>query len=240
MKTDDKELIRLNKFISNAGVCSRRKADDLILKGKISVNDKTIKTLGHKIKNSDIVKYNNKILNKENFKYILLNKPKDYITTLSDPQNRKTIMQLVKKATTERIYPIGRLDRNTTGLILLTNDGETAQKLAHPSKKIKKTYEVILDKPINDLDLNKIKKGVILKDGKAIIDHIQTLENDFKKILIEIHIGKNRIIRRIFESLGYEVNKLDRVLFGNLDKKHLPRGKWRFLTKKEIIETSKY
>ncbi len=240
MKSDNNELIRLNKFISNAGICSRRKADELIEKGKISVNGEIIKILGYKVKEKDIIKYNNKILKKEKSIYIILNKPKNYITTLDDPQNRKTVIQLVKKATTERIYPVGRLDRNTTGLLLLTNDGEIAQKLSHPSKGIRKIYEVELDKKIDEKDIIKIEKGIKLEDGIALVDFIKVADKDEKQILIEIHIGKNRIIRRIFESLGYEVKKLDRVIYGNLDKKMLPRGKWRFLTKKEIYDIKNF
>lgn len=233
VKTND--LIRLNKYISNSGICSRRDADALIASGQISVNDQVITELGYKVKRDDVVKYNKKVLQPEKMVYLLLNKPKDYITTTDDPENRKTIMELVKDAGSERIYPVGRLDRNTTGLIMLTNDGELADKLAHPSNNVKKIYQVDLNKPISQTHLDEIKKGIVLEDGVAIVDDIEVLSSDKTILGVEIHIGRNRIVRRIFEHLGYEVVRLDRVMYAGLTKKDLPRGRYRFLTDKEVI-----
>jgi len=226
--------VRLNKYIASSGICSRREADQLIELGEISVNGKIITQLGYKIKPGDVVKYGNKILKPRKLVYILLNKPKNVITTTRDPGNRKTVLDLVSNATHERIFPVGRLDRNTTGLLLLTNDGELADKLSHPSNNVKKIYEVGLDKPLNEEDLKKITKGVYLEDGKAEVDEIAIVSPDRKTVGIEIHSGKNRIVRRIFEHLGYQVVKLDRVMYANLTKKNLPRGHWRYLTEKEI------
>ena len=231
--------MRLNKFIANSGICSRRKADELISKGKIFVNGTIVNTLGYKIDEKDIIKYDNKILNKEKPTYILLNKPKNYICTSSDPYKRNTILDLIKNATKERVYTIGRLDRNTTGLILLTNDGFLAQKLSHPSNKIQKKYYVTLDKELSFYDKIKIEKGLNLEDGIAKVDQIEMVANNKTKLFITIHIGKNRIVRRIFESLGYKVVKLDRVEFAILTKKKLPQGKWRFLSKDEIFTLKK-
>ena len=227
--------IRLNKFISNSGICSRREADVLIATGKISVNGKVIKELGTKVSRKDVVKYRGKVLNAAPQVYVLLNKPKDFITTTDDPQHRKTVMDLVKKSTNERIYPVGRLDRQTTGLLLLTNDGDLAKKLTHPSHEVVKVYQVELNKPLQKADLEKIQSGVELEDGKALVDEIAIISNDRKVIGMEIHIGRNRIVRRLFEHLGYEVAKLDRVMFAGLTKKNLPRGKWRHLSNKELI-----
>ncbi len=227
--------IRLNRFIANAGVCSRRDADLLIQAGEIRVNGKPITEMGYKVKRTDEVKYGNKLLNWEKPVYVLLNKPKDFITTTSDPEDRKTIMNLVANACDERIYPVGRLDRHTTGLLLLTNDGELAEKLAHPSHGVKKLYQVDIDKPITDEDFLKIQAGVELEDGVATVDEIAIVTPDRTSLGLQIHIGKNRIVRRIFEQLGYEVVKLDRVMYAGLDKKDLPRGKWRFLSEKEVI-----
>lgn len=227
--------VRLNRYIANAGVCSRREADQLILQGLIEVNGKVVTELGTKVKPGDVVKYDGKTLRKEPYVYILLNKPKDYITTTDDPQDRKTVMSLVANATTERIYPVGRLDRNTTGLLLLTNDGELTEKLAHPSNKVAKVYQVDLDKPITAEDLEKIKKGVHLEDGVAHVDEVQVLSLKKDIVGISLHIGKNRIVRRIFEHLGYTVVRLDRVMYAGLTKKNLPRGHWRYLTEKEVI-----
>ena len=228
-------LIRLNKYIANAGICSRREADNMITAGLISVNGNIITTLGTKISPSDVVKYNNETLRKERNVYVLLNKPKDYITTVEDPENRNTVMNLVFKACKERIYPVGRLDRNTTGVLLFTNDGELTKKLTHPSTNIKKVYHVELDRNVKLADLEKIKAGIELEDGIAQVDEIDyDHPSDGSHIGIELHSGKNRIVRRIFESLGYEVQKLDRVFFAGLTKKDLPRGRWRFLTEMEV------
>jgi 23S rRNA pseudouridine2605 synthase len=228
------DLIRLNKFIANAGVCSRRDADLLIEQGEISVNGKVVTELGAKVHPKDIVKYKGKSLRREKFVYVLLNKPKDFITTMDDPEGRHTVMELVKKAGPERIYPVGRLDRNTTGLLLLTNDGDMAKKLTHPSHKIQKIYQVDLDKPITEKDFEVIKGGLDLEDGPVKVDDIQILSPDNRILGIEIHEGRNRIVRRIFEQLGYSVEKLDRVMYAGLTKKDLPRGKWKFLSEEEL------
>lgn len=235
-----KDTIRLNRYISNAGVCSRREADKLIAEGKIKVNKEVVAELGFQVKPGDKVYYEGKLLRREQLNYVLLNKPKDYITTMDDPQGRKTVMELVKSAGSERIYPVGRLDRNTTGLLLFTNDGDLAKKLSHPSYQIKKIYQVDLDKPITAEDLEKIREGLILEDGKADVDEVAVLSKDKSILGIEIHIGKNRIVRRIFEHLGYEVIRLDRVMYGTLTKKDLPRGKWRKLDEKEILMLKKF
>lgn len=233
-QSGNSDLIRLNRYIAHAGVCSRREADKLIEKGLITVNGKVVSELGFKVKNSDDVRYKNQPLSAEKKVYILLNKPKDYITTTNDPQNRKTVLDLIKRGPKERIYPVGRLDRNTTGLLLLTNDGDLSDSLIHPSKQVHKVYHVGLDKALTKEDFNKIIEGVELEDGVLKVDDLAILE-DKTEVGIEIHSGKNRIIRRLFEALGYEVIKLDRVIFAGLTKKDLPRGKWRFLTDKEVI-----
>lgn len=230
------DLIRLNRYIANAGICSRREADNLIAQGDITVNDKVITSLGHKIKKGDTVKYKGKVLKREKMVYVLLNKPKGYITTTQDPDDRKTVMNLVANACEERIYPVGRLDRNTTGLLLLTNDGDLTKKLSHPSHKVKKLYQVDLDKPVSDEDFLKIQAGITLEDGVAEVDELAFVTPDNKSLGIEIHIGRNRIVRRIFESLGYEVVKLDRVMYAGLTKLDLPRGRWRYLTEQEVIK----
>jgi 23S rRNA pseudouridine2605 synthase len=232
----DSDLIRLNKFIANSGVGSRREADELIKMGLITVNGEVVTEMGHKVKVTDDVRYEGKKLKAENPVYILLNKPKGFITTTDDPQERKTVMTLVASAGKERIYPVGRLDRNTTGLLLLTNDGDLADKLTHPSYNVKKIYKVELDKPITKNDFQKIKDGVYLEEGRAIVDDLAIIEGDNQTVGIELHIGWNRIVRRIFESLGYEVEKLDRVVYAGLDKKDLGRGEWRFLKPEEIIK----
>ena len=229
-------LIRLNKYIANAGVCSRREADTLIQHGEITVNGKVITELGYKVRSDDKIKYKGKLLKPGKLVYILLNKPKDFITTTRDPKNRKTVMHLVAKATGERIYPVGRLDRNTTGLLLLTNDGDLAKKLAHPSHMVKKLYEVEIDKPISEEDFHKIVEGITLEDDIVQVDQIAVVNDKRTNLGLEIHIGKNRIVRRIFEHLGYKVEKLDRVMYAGLTKKDLPRGKWRYLTSREIIQ----
>lgn len=226
--------IRLNKWISNAGVCSRREADVLIQSGRISVNDQKITTLGYQVKLGDIVKFRDKILKPNKNVYILLNKPRNCITTAFDPEGRRTVIDFIRGACHGRVYPVGRLDRNTTGLLLLTNDGDVAQKLAHPSYQIKKIYQVELATPIRPKDLEAIKSGVRLKDGIVQVDSVATAEGNESRLGIEIHSGKNRIIRRLFEYLGYQIINLDRVMYANLTKKELPRGKWRFLTNQEI------
>ncbi|MEZ5053349.1 MAG: pseudouridine synthase [Chitinophagales bacterium] len=228
---------RLNKFISNAGICSRRQADEYIKAGYVTVNDEVVLEMGYKVKPSDIIKFKNKKVQNDKKVYILLNKPKGYLTTVSDDRERKTVMELVNTVKDARIYPVGRLDRNSTGILLLTNDGELAQKLSHPSGEVTKVYQVELDKPLEQKDLLKIREGVVLEDGKANVDQADyTLpRGDDRFVGVELHSGKNRIVRRIFESLGYEVQKLDRVLYAGLTKKNLPRGKWRFLTEKEVI-----
>lgn len=232
---DGNELVRLNKFISNAGICSRREADDLITAGLISVNGKIVTELGTKISRSDEVKYNNETMRKERHVYVLLNKPKDFITTADDPEKRNTVMELVASACKERIYPVGRLDRNTTGILLLTNDGELTKKLTHPSSNVAKVYHVELDKNVKLIDLEKIGEGMELEDGFIKVDEIAYANTtDGSQVGIQLHSGRNRIVRRIFESLGYEVKKLDRVSFAGLTKKDLPRGRWRFLTDLEI------
>jgi len=234
-KNDD-GLIRLNKYIAGSGVCSRREADRLIESGAVSVNGKIVTQLGTKISSEDSVQFGGETLRKEKLAYLLLNKPKDYITTTDDPENRRTVMALIANACKERIYPVGRLDRATTGLLLFTNDGELAKKLMHPRYGVKKIYHVELDKGLSKVDMDKIIQGVELEDGVAQVDEIAYDEGgkDKKCIGIEIHLGKNRIVRRIFESLGYNVLKLDRVYYAGLTKKDLPRGRWRFLTSMEI------
>ena len=236
-KTDD-GLIRLNRFIANAGICSRRKADELIAAGVVSVNGEPVTELGFKVDPAkDSVRYNGEALKREKNVYVLLNKPKDYITTTDDPQERKTVMSLVEKASRERIYPVGRLDRNTTGLLLMTNDGDLAEKLSHPRNNITKLYQVELNKSLSQGDMNKILFGIELEDGVIKPDAVSYVAGGSKKeVGIQIHSGKNRVVRRIFESLGYEVVKLDRVVYSNLTKKDLPRGRWRYLEEKEIIQ----
>lgn len=227
---------RLNRYIANSGVCSRREADELIARGDISVNGNAVTEMGYKVKEGDTVKYGTKVLNPERFVYVLLNKPKDYITTTEDPEDRKTVMELVADAGNFRMYPVGRLDRNTTGLLLVTNDGELADKLTHPSNNIRKIYQVELDKPITEEHLNTIKQGIELEDGPIKPDAVSIVTPDGYVVGIEIHSGRNRIVRRIFESLGYEVTKLDRTTYAGLTKKELPRGKWRFLDPKEVVK----
>jgi 23S rRNA pseudouridine2605 synthase len=228
-------MIRLNRFIAQAGLCSRREADDLISTGQITVNGKVVDQMGYYVKKDDVIKYGKRLLNREKLVYVLLNKPKDFITTTEDPEERKTVMSLVATACTERIYPVGRLDRNTTGLLLLTNDGELSEKLMHPSHNIRKIYQVDLDKPLTAADEARIREGVELEDGKAPVDELEVLSKDRDIVGLSIHLGRNRIVRRIFESLGYKVERLDRVMYSGLTKKDLPRGNWRFLTEKEII-----
>lgn len=227
---------RLNRYIANSGVCSRREADELIARGDISVNGKVVTEMGFKVKDGDTVKYGTKALNPERFVYVLLNKPKDYITTTDDPEERRTVMELVADAGNFRMYPVGRLDRNTTGLLLLTNDGELADKLTHPSNNIRKIYQVELDKPITEEHFESIKKGIDLEDGPIKPDALSIVTPDAQVVGIEIHSGRNRIVRRMFEKFGYEVTKLDRTTYAGLTKKELPRGKWRFLDPKEVVK----
>lgn len=233
--TDPNEPIRLNKFLANAGICSRREADEFITAGIVSVNGEVVTELGTKIKRTDEVKFHDEPVSIERKTYILLNKPKDCVTTSDDPQERKTVMDFVKGACKERIYPVGRLDRNTTGVLLLTNDGDLASKLTHPKYLKKKIYHVYCDKNVTKADLDQIAAGVTLDDGEIHADAISyASETDKSQVGIEIHSGKNRIVRRIFESLGYKVIKLDRVYFAGLTKKGLRRGDWRYLTEQEV------
>ena len=232
---DPNEPLRLNKFLANAGVCSRREADEFIQAGVVRVNGQVVTELGTKILRTDEVHFHDQLVNLEKKVYVLLNKPKDYVTTSDDPQQRKTVMDLVKNACPERIYPVGRLDRNTTGVLLLTNDGDLASKLTHPKYLKKKIYHVFLDKNVTAHDLQQIAEGVQLEDGEIKADDVQYADPiDKKQVGIEIHSGKNRIVRRIFESLGYKVLKLDRVQFAGLTKKNLRRGDWRYLTEEEV------
>ena len=232
---DPNAPIRLNKFLANAGICSRREADEFIQAGVVRVNGEVVTELGSKVMRTDEVHFHDQLVSLEKKTYVLLNKPKDYVTTSDDPQARKTVMDLVKNCCRERIYPVGRLDRNTTGVLLFTNDGELASKLTHPKFLKKKIYHVFLDKNCASSDLQKIAEGIVLDDGPIHADAISfASDTDRKQVGIEIHSGKNRIVRRIFESLGYRVLKLDRVMFAGLTKKGLKRGDWRFLTEQEV------
>lgn len=236
LETPPSREIRLNKFIANAGVCSRRDADNLINDGKIKVNGKIITTMGYKVHVKDRVTFQGKVLRSEQLVYVLLNKPKDYITTTDDPEQRRTVMQLVRKACNERIVPVGRLDRNTTGLLLFTNDGDLHKKLSHPSHEVRKIYHVHLDQPIKKRDFQTLINGFELEDGPVTLDAVDLVTTDQTELGLQLHSGRNRIVRRIFEHLGYEVIKLDRVMFAGLTKKDLPRGKWRNLTSREVIQ----
>lgn len=231
---EERGLIRLNKYIANAGVCSRREADRLIEAGEVTVNGEVVTELGTKIQPTDEVRYGDKVLQREKPVYILLNKPKDYITTTSDEYDRKNVMNLVAGACPQRVYPVGRLDRNTTGLLLITNDGELAKKLTHPRYGVKKIYQVELDKSLSQEDFQQIISGLELADGFIAPDELAYVGESRREIGITLHSGKNRIVRRIFEHLGYEVVKLDRVYYAGLTKKDLPRGEWRFLRKDEV------
>ncbi|HZI25605.1 MAG TPA: pseudouridine synthase, partial [Chryseolinea sp.] len=232
--------IRLNKFIANSGVCSRREADELIKMGIISVNGKTITELGYKVNPGDEVRHESRVLRAERPVYILMNKPKGFLTTTNDPQERNTVMHLLGNSIKERVYPVGRLDRNTTGLLLLTNDGDLADKLMHPSYNAKKIYKVELDRPLTKTDAQLIIEGVQLEEGRAMVDDLAILSEDKKTVGLEIHIGWNRVVRRIFEALNYDVKKLDRSVYAGLDKKNLGRGEWRFLTKEELVRLKHY
>lgn len=234
-ETDDGS-IRLNKYLSNAGICSRREADELIASGVVQVNGKTITEMGYRVKPTDIIKYGGQTLKKERLVYLILNKPKDYVTTMDDPQQRRTVLELVQDACRERIYPVGRLDRATTGLLMFTNDGDLTKKLTHPRYGVRKIYHVELDKPLKRVDLDKISEGIELEDGPIKVDEVTYVGDgaDKTQVGVEIHSGKNRIVRRIFEHMGYNVRKLDRVMFGSLTKKDLPRGRWRLLSEAEV------
>src|SRR5436190_1571081 len=235
-EASNQPLMPLNKFIAHSGISGRREAADIVKQGKVKVNNAVVTEPGHKVSAKDDIRVNGKkIFLAKNLVYILLNKPKDFLTTTDDPQGRKTVLDIVGKATPERIYPVGRLDRNTSGVLLLTNDGELSQKLTHPSNNIKKVYAVTLNRPLEKKDFDKILKGVMLEDGMASVDALAYADIEDKTILgIEIHSGRNRIVRRIFEALGYDVKNLDRVIFAGLTKKNVERGKWRFLTEKEV------
>ncbi|MDA1267784.1 MAG: pseudouridine synthase [Bacteroidetes bacterium] len=239
-KKESEDLIRLNKYVANSGICSRREADELILKGLVVVNGEVIKEMGYKVKKTDHVVFQGKKINPEKPVYVLLNKPKDFITTTEDPMERKTVMKLVENACEERIFPVGRLDRNTTGLLVFTNDGELAAKLSHPSNEIKKIYQVTLNKALTAKDEEDILEGLTLEDGDAKVDDLQVLSKDRNILGLEIHIGRNRIVRRIFAHLGYEVEALDRVMYAGLDKKDLKRGHYRFLSEQEVIRLKYY
>ncbi|MBP8792510.1 MAG: rRNA pseudouridine synthase [Lutibacter sp.] len=228
--------IRLNKFIANAGVCSRREADVFITAGSATVNGKLITEMGYKVKPTDEVKFDGSIISQEKKRYVLLNKPKNFITTMEDERGRKTVMELVANASQERIYPVGRLDRNTTGLLLFTNDGELAKKLTHPKSGIQKLYHASLDKKLTNADLQSISEGFYMEERRVMVDEISYITNEPKtEIGVKIHSGRNRIVRKIFEHFNYNVVKLDRVLFAGLTKKDLPRGHWRYLTEMELI-----
>lgn len=232
----DPDLIRLNKYVANSGVCSRREADVYIAAGNVSVNGKVITEMGYKVKRDDIVKFDGRLLNPEKKEYILLNKPKNFITTTSDERGRRTVMELISNASKARLVPVGRLDRNTTGLLLFTNDGDLAKKLTHPKHGVRKIYHVELHKNLKQDHLKQIRAGLTLEDGPVQVDDVSYIGNAPKKeVGIEIHSGRNRIVRRIFEHLEYNVIKLDRVIYAGLTKKDLPRGHWRPLTKQEVI-----
>ncbi len=233
--TGGKEGMRLNKYIAHAGIASRRKADVLIEAGKVTVNGQVVREMGYRVQPDDKVAFEGKVVKPERFVYVLLNKPKDFITTTKDERGRKTVMRLVEKATKERIYPVGRLDRHTTGLLLFTNDGDLAQKLTHPSFEIEKVYAVTLDKPLQTHHFDQIKRGVALEEGKVPVDDLAyTNSNDPREVGVALHVGWNRVVRRMFEALGYEVKKLDRTIYAGLTKKDLPRGRWRHLQNREV------
>lgn len=232
----DPNLIRLNKYVANAGICSRREADTFIAAGNVSVNGEVVTEMGYKVKKTDDVRFDGRKLNPEKKEYVLLNKPKNFITTTRDEKGRRTVMELISSASNNRLYPVGRLDRATTGLLLFTNDGEMAKRLTHPKHGVRKMYHVHLDKNLKTSDMHKIAEGLTLEDGEVMVDEISYVQGAPKKeIGVVIHSGRNRIVRRIFEHLGYEVAKLDRVVFAGLTKKDLPRGHWRYLTEQEVI-----
>ena len=234
--------VRLNRFISQSGVCSRREADEFILAGVVTVNGQVVTELGTKILPTDEVRFNDEKLQGEKHVYIVLNKPKGYVTSLEDPHADKTVMDLVKDACTERVYPVGRLDKNSLGLLLITNDGDVTRQLTHPSYRKKKIYQVTLDKPLTRADMDTLTEGITLEDGEIFADEVAYASEDKKTVGVEIHSGRNRIVRRMFEHLGYSVQKLDRVYYAGLTKKNLKRGAWRFLTKDEVmrLKTGQY
>ena len=236
MPKKDSSLVRLNKYIADAGICSRREADNLILAGAVRINGEVVTALGTKVSMKDRVQFGDQTLAREKLRYLLLNKPKGFITSTEDPHHDKTVMNLVANACKERVYPVGRLDRNTTGLLLFTNDGQLTKKLSHPRYGIKKIYHAVLDKALTKPDMTKIAEGIELDDGKIKVDAIEYVGDgtDKKELGIELHSGKNRVVRRIFEKFGYNVVKLDRVYFAGLTKKNLSRGHWRFLEEKEV------
>jgi 23S rRNA pseudouridine2605 synthase len=234
-RSDESSGIRLNKYIANSGVCSRREADTYIEHGSVEVNGNLVTEMGYKVQADDVVRFDGTSITPEQKKYILLNKPKNYITTMDDDRGRKTVMDLVSNASKERIYPVGRLDRNTTGLLLFTNDGELAKKLTHPKHDVRKLYHASLDKKLELKDLEKLRGEVVIEGKKVFIDAVSYVDGQPKsEVGIEIHSGRNRIVRKIFEHLGYKVSKLDRVIFAELTKKNLPRGRWRELTNQEV------
>ncbi|MEX0275128.1 MAG: pseudouridine synthase [Flavobacteriaceae bacterium] len=235
-KQQNPERIRLNRYIANAGICSRREADTYIAAGSVMVNGKVVSEMGHKVGPHDEVRFEGRLLTPEKKEYVLLNKPKNFITTTSDEKGRRTVMELISNASNNRLYPVGRLDRNTTGLLLFTNDGDLAKRLAHPTHGVRKIYHVYLDKNMTVADLRKIREGLHLEDGPVEVDEVDYVHGGTKKeVGVQIHSGRNRIVRRIFAHLGYRVTKLDRVVFAGLTKKDLPRGHWRFLTNQEVI-----
>ena len=234
-KSDESSGIRLNKYIANSGICSRREADTYIEHGSVEVNGNLVTEMGYKVQPDDVVRFDGTSITPEQKKYILLNKPKNYITTMDDDRGRKTVMDLISNASKERIYPVGRLDRNTTGLLLFTNDGDLAKKLTHPKHDVRKLYHASLDKKLDLRDLEKLRGEVIIEGKKVFIDAVSYVDGQPKsEVGIEIHSGRNRIVRKIFEHLGYKVSKLDRVIFAELTKKNLPRGRWRELTNQEL------
>ena len=239
-KSDETSGVRLNKYIANSGVCSRREADTYIEHGSVEVNGKLVTEMGYKVQPDDIVRFDGTSITPEQKKYILLNKPKNYITTMDDDRGRKTVMELIANASKERVYPVGRLDRNTTGLLLFTNDGDLAKKLTHPKHNVRKLYHASLDKKLELRDLEKLRGEVIIEGRKVFIDAVSYVDGQPKsEIGIEIHSGRNRIVRKIFEHVGYKVNKLDRVVFAELTKRNLPRGRWRELTNLEVANLQK-
>lgn len=234
--TKNPNEIRLNKYIANAGICSRREADTFIAAGNVTVNGKVVTEMGYKVQKSDDVRFDGRRLNPEQKEYVLLNKPKGFITTTNDERGRRTVMELISGAANSRLYPVGRLDRATTGLLLFTNDGDLARNLTHPKFGVRKIYHVVLDKNLTAADLRKIQEGLQLEDGEIKVDEIAYIQGSPKReVGVEIHSGRNRIVRRLFEHLGYTVAKLDRVVFAGLTKKDLPRGHWRNLTQQEVI-----
>jgi 23S rRNA pseudouridine2605 synthase len=234
LSTESTRGIRLNKYISNAGICSRRKADEYIKEGLVKVDGEVVLEMGYRVQEGQKVTFRDKSVDPETKVYVLLNKPKDYITTTKDEHGRKTVLDLVESAADVRLYPVGRLDRYTTGLLIMTNDGELTQKLSHPSFEVKKIYHAFLDKPFDAKDLKSLRDGIELEDGLVKPDQVEFASDDNLEVGIELHSGKNRIVRRMFEHFGYKVQKLDRVLYAGLTKKNLPRGRWRYLSDKEV------